>query len=131
MITARDSRPERDSGLEVHPRMAELIQMTLDPFFQTIVDVLVPGTVFGRAGLLGDDAFVVRPHTAGATAKAAWEAMLLADCLQEVAADLKSALSRFQSAQLRYGNELHQYGVALGIRWAEETKRDTSGASQD
>jgi 2-polyprenyl-6-methoxyphenol hydroxylase-like FAD-dependent oxidoreductase len=116
---------------EVHPRMAELIEMTPNPFIQTIVDVVVPQTVFGRTCLLGDAAFVVRPHTAGATAKAAREAMLLADCLQESAGDLNSALSRFQSAQLRYGNELHQYGVALGSRWAAEAKRDKSGADRD
>jgi 2-polyprenyl-6-methoxyphenol hydroxylase-like FAD-dependent oxidoreductase len=116
---------------EVHPRMAELIEMTPNPFIQTIVDAVVPQTVFGRTCLLGDAAFVVRPHTAGATAKAAREAMLLADCLQESAGDLNSALSRFQSAQLRYGNELHQYGVALGSRWAAEAKRDKSGADRD
>jgi 2-polyprenyl-6-methoxyphenol hydroxylase-like FAD-dependent oxidoreductase len=110
---------------EVHPRMAELIEMTPYPFIQTIVDVVVPQTVFGRTCLLGDAAFVVRPHTAGATAKAAREAMLLADCLRESAGDLNWALSRYQSEQLRYGNELHQYGVALGSRWAEGAKRDT------
>ena len=47
---------------------------TPDPFVQTIVDVVVPRTVFGRVCLLGDAAFVVRPHTAGATAKAARDA---------------------------------------------------------
>jgi 2-polyprenyl-6-methoxyphenol hydroxylase-like FAD-dependent oxidoreductase len=116
---------------EIHPRMAELIEMTPAPFIQTIVDVVVPRTVFGRACPLGDAAFVVRPHTAGATAKAAWEGMLLADFLQEAAGDLNSALSRFQSAQLRHGNELHQYGVALGSRWAREAKLDKSGARRD
>jgi 2-polyprenyl-6-methoxyphenol hydroxylase-like FAD-dependent oxidoreductase len=116
---------------EVHPHMAELIEMTRAPFIQTIVDVVVPRTVFGRACLLGDAAFVVRPHTAGATAKVAREAMLLADRLQESAGDLNLALSRFQSAQLRYGNELYQYGVALGSRWAAEAKRDRSGADRD
>ena len=100
------------------------------PLIQTIVDVVVPRTVFGRTCLLGDAAFVVRPHTAGATAKVAREAMLLADFLQEAAGDLNSALSRFQSAQLRYGNELHQYGVALGSRWAAEARRDKSGAGR-
>ena len=103
---------------EVHPRMAELIEATEQPFIQKIVDVVVPRTVFGRVCLLGDAAFVVRPHTAGATAKAATDATLLADILQEAKGDIKEALSSFQSAQLRYGHELHQYGVALGSRWA-------------
>lgn len=103
---------------EVHPRMAELIEATPDPFIQKIVDVVVPRTVFGRTCLLGDAAFVVRPHTAGATAKAAREAMLLADLLQQAGGDVKQALPAFQTEQLRYGHELHQYGVALGNRWA-------------
>ena len=51
-----------------------------------------------------------------ATAKAATDATLLADILQEAKGDIKEALSSFQSVQLRYGHELHQYGVALGNR---------------
>ncbi len=112
---------------EVHLRMAELIEATPDPFIQTIVDVTVPQTVFGRVCLLGDAAFVVRPHTAGATAKAARDAMLLIACLQEHPNNMTQALTVFQSAQLRYGNELHQYGVALGSRWAQRTRK-TAGS---
>ena len=104
---------------EVHPRMAELIEATEQPFIQKIVDIVVPRTVFGRICLLGDAAFVVRPHTAGATAKAATDATLLADILDMAKGDFKEALTSFQSAQLRYGRELHQYGVALGNRWAK------------
>jgi 2-polyprenyl-6-methoxyphenol hydroxylase-like FAD-dependent oxidoreductase len=103
---------------EVHPRMAALIEATEQPFIQKIVDVVVPRTVFGRVCLLGDAAFVVRPHTAGATAKAATDATLLAEALREGTGDIKKALLSFQSAQLRYGHELHQYGVALGKHWA-------------
>jgi 2-polyprenyl-6-methoxyphenol hydroxylase-like FAD-dependent oxidoreductase len=106
------------SRREVHPRMAELIEVTGQPFIQKIVDIVVPRTVFGRVCLLGDAAFVVRPHTAGSTAKAATDATLLADALLEGKGDIKEALLSFQSAQLRYGYELHQYGVALGNRWA-------------
>lgn len=103
---------------EVHPRMAELIEATAEPFIQTIVDVVVPRTVFGRACLLGDAAFVVRPHTAGATAKAARDSIQLASALLHTPGDVDAALRMFQNMQLRYGNEMHQYGVALGARWA-------------
>jgi len=41
---------------EVHPKLAELVAATPDPFVQTIVDVVVPRTVFGRVCLLGDGA---------------------------------------------------------------------------
>ena len=62
----------------MHPRLAELVAATPEPFLQTIVDIGVSRTVFGRACLLGDAAFVVRPHTAAAAAKAAGDAMSLA-----------------------------------------------------
>lgn len=47
--------------------MAGLIEATEQPLIQKTVDVVVPRTVFGRVCPLGDAAFVVRPHTAGAT----------------------------------------------------------------
>lgn len=108
---------------EVHPRMAELIEATAQPFIQKIVDVVVPRTVFGRVCLLGDAAFVVRPHTAGATAKAATDATLLASSLIGATGDLDDGLRSFQAAQIEYGGQMHRYGVALGNRWA--MTRDT------
>jgi 2-polyprenyl-6-methoxyphenol hydroxylase-like FAD-dependent oxidoreductase len=102
---------------EVHPRLAELVAATPDPFIQTIVDVTVPQTVFGRVILLGDAAFVVRPHTAAATAKAAHDAMALATSLR-AAQDLDTGLQRAQALQIELGRRLTQYGVALGDRGA-------------
>jgi 2-polyprenyl-6-methoxyphenol hydroxylase-like FAD-dependent oxidoreductase len=111
--------------------MAELIEATPDPFVQTIIDVVVPRTVFGRICLLGDAAFVVRPHTAGATAKAARDAMSLADCLRKSPDDVSAALAAFQSAQLRYGEDLYRYGVALGSGWVKHAERyDRAGSSR-
>lgn len=49
---------------EVHPIMADLAAATPDHFIQTIMDVTIPQTLFGRVMLLGDAAFVMRPHTA-------------------------------------------------------------------
>jgi 2-polyprenyl-6-methoxyphenol hydroxylase-like FAD-dependent oxidoreductase len=116
---------------EVHPRMAELIEATPNPFVQTIVDVVVPRTVFGRTCLRGDAAFVVRPHTAGATAKAAGDAMSLADYLRKSPDDVSAALAGFESAQLQYGDELSRYGVALGTGWVKRAERyDRAGSSR-
>lgn len=103
---------------EVHARMAELVEATAQPYIQSIYDVVVPRTVFGRVCLLGDAAFVVRPHTAGATAKAAADATLLADMLLAETGTIDEALRAFQLAQIRYGEEVYRYGVALGNRWA-------------
>lgn len=103
---------------EIHPRMAELVTSTPDPFIQTIVDLVVPRTVFGRACLLGDAAFVVRPHTAGATGKAASDSMFLAEALVQAQGGVPQALQAFESAQIHYGIQMHRYGVALGNQWA-------------
>jgi 2-polyprenyl-6-methoxyphenol hydroxylase-like FAD-dependent oxidoreductase len=103
---------------EVHPRLAELVSVTQEPFVQAIIDVAVPRTVFGRLCLLGDAAFVVRPHTAGSTAKAAFDATNLAKALERSPAALDVGLSRFEKTQLKYGNELSEYGMELGRRFA-------------
>src|ERR1700730_16788732 len=96
---------------------------TPDPFVQTIVDVVVPRTVFGRVCLLGDAAFVVRPHTAGATAKAARDATVLATALKRARQNVDAGLRSFEDTQLEYGRDLVGYGVALGQRWASKHAR--------
>src|SRR5271169_3019126 len=103
---------------EVHPIFTELVAATPNAFVQTIVDVVVPQTVFGRLILLGDAAFVVRPHTAGATAKAAHDAWVLGRSLAPASQNVDAGLQAAESLQLDYGNELTRYGIALGDRWA-------------
>jgi 2-polyprenyl-6-methoxyphenol hydroxylase-like FAD-dependent oxidoreductase len=105
---------------EVHPRLADLVAATPEPFLQTIVDVVVPRTVFGRVCLLGDAAFVVRPHTAGAAAKAARDATVLATALKRARQNIDAGLHGFEQMQLEYGRGLVSYGVALGQRWTSK-----------
>jgi 2-polyprenyl-6-methoxyphenol hydroxylase-like FAD-dependent oxidoreductase len=103
---------------EVHPMMAALVAATPQPFLQTIVDVVPTRTIFGRVCLLGDAAFVVRPHTAGATAKAARDATTLARALKRAGRNVDAGLSGFEEMQIEFGRGLVDYGVALGRRWA-------------
>jgi 2-polyprenyl-6-methoxyphenol hydroxylase-like FAD-dependent oxidoreductase len=103
---------------EVHPIFAELVAATPDAFVQTIVDVIVPQTVFGRVMLLGDAAFVVRPHTAGATAKAAHDAWVLGRSLARARQNVDAGLVAAERLQLDYGNDLTRYGIAFGDKWA-------------
>jgi len=109
--------------LELHPLFAELVAATPDPFVQTIVDVVVPQTVFGRVMLLGDAAFVVRPHTAGAAAKAAHDASVLARSLGFARSDIDASLKVAERLQISYGKDLTRYGIALGQRWANAPLR--------
>ncbi|WP_066721559.1 FAD binding domain-containing protein [Sphingomonas pituitosa] len=106
------------AAAELHPAFAQLVAATPDPFLQTIVDLGVPQSVFGRTALIGDAAFIVRPHTAGGAAKAARDALAIADQLRRTDIGIDAALAAFQRDQLAYGRDLLAYGIALGRRWA-------------
>jgi 2-polyprenyl-6-methoxyphenol hydroxylase-like FAD-dependent oxidoreductase len=108
----------QEASSELHPLFARLVEATPDPFLQTIVDLGVPRSVVGRTVLIGDAAFVVRPHTAGGAAKAARDALAIAQVLGDARSDVDSALATFEQEQLGYGRELMDYGIQLGQRWA-------------
>src|SRR5262249_52024309 len=95
---------------ELHPRFAELVRATAEPFVQVIVDVTVPRMAVGRTCLAGDAAFVARPHAAAATAKAAADALALADALGARPGDTDTAL--------REGSISGSSGDASWWRWA-------------
>jgi len=59
--------------------------------------------------LLGDAAFVARPHTAAGTAKAAGDAVTLAEAL-DGATGTDDALSSWSADRTRYGGRLVERG---------------------
>ncbi len=98
------------------PTFQDLISATKEPFVQAILDLQVPRMVFGRAILIGDAAFVPRPHTAGSTAKAAANALALARALHPVGSDIDEALADWQGWQLREGMGMTEWGMTIGDR---------------
>jgi 2-polyprenyl-6-methoxyphenol hydroxylase-like FAD-dependent oxidoreductase len=96
------------------PQFRQLVAATKEPFFQTIIDLSVPQMAFGRVALVGDAAFVPRPHTAASTSKAAGNALALIEALVHVDHDVEAALKIWQPQQLEIGNYLRQHGKALG-----------------
>jgi 2-polyprenyl-6-methoxyphenol hydroxylase-like FAD-dependent oxidoreductase len=108
----------RAAARELHPQFAELIAATPEPFVQVILDLAVPRMRFGRVCLVGDAAFIVRPHTAGATAKAADDARALALAAKAWRGNLNDELAHWEANQLSAGRAMAQYGMALGKRFA-------------
>jgi 2-polyprenyl-6-methoxyphenol hydroxylase-like FAD-dependent oxidoreductase len=98
-----------------NPAFRELIRQTDDIFVQAILDFSVPRMVFDRVLLTGDAAFVPRPHTAGSTAKAAANALALAQTL-DGKTDLDAALHAWQQQQLDEGRRMGEWGVRMGNR---------------
>ncbi len=59
------------------PQFAAAVSAERSPFIQAIFDYAAPMMVTKRVALLGDAAFVVRPHTAMGVSKAAGDALAL------------------------------------------------------
>ncbi|MDM8358411.1 FAD binding domain-containing protein [Pandoraea communis] len=105
----------RQSREQLAPQFQQLVAATPDPFLQAILDLQAPRMVSGRAVLLGDAAFVPRPHTAGGTAKAAANAVALATALRDsTSTDIDAALAAWQAGQLSEGIAMTDWGVRLG-----------------
>jgi 2,6-dihydroxypyridine 3-monooxygenase len=85
------------------PAPAEIVIGTPEPFVQVIVDLAVERTASGRACLIGDAAFTVRPHIAAGTAKAAEDAWTLAAALDGVRVDVARALVPWSRQQIALG----------------------------
>ncbi|ANB77600.1 hypothetical protein AYM40_30335 [Paraburkholderia phytofirmans OLGA172] len=96
------------------PTLQKLVFATAEPFVQAIQDLAVNRMVFNRTILLGDSAFVPRPHTAGSTAKAAVNAVTLAHALSGDATPLATALARWEMQQKRLGIGMSELGISLG-----------------
>ena len=96
----------KEAATVLPPAATELVRATAQPFIQPIFDVRVPQMVFGRAVILGDAAFVARPHAAAGTAKAAAEAWALAEALEASDGDIDTALAAWEPERLRVGNAL-------------------------
>ncbi len=96
-------------------RLARVVLAASAPFVQAILDVEVPRMAFGRVCLVGDAAFVVRPHAAAGTAKAGADAWELARAL-EAEPDIESALRAWEPRQLRLGRNLLERTRRIGRR---------------
>lgn len=93
---------------------AELVGLTRQPFVQVIADLAVPEMVNNRVAIMGDAAFIVRPHTASGTAKAFRDATLFADYLYENSVNWQRGLKLWEKKAIEMNKELFDYGLSLG-----------------
>jgi 2-polyprenyl-6-methoxyphenol hydroxylase-like FAD-dependent oxidoreductase len=103
-----------DARALLAPPIADVIESAAQPFFQPIYDLVSPRVVIGRVALLGDAAFVARPHVGAGVTKAALDAMCLADCLREAGDDIASALARYDRERRALGDWLVARGRGMG-----------------
>jgi 2-polyprenyl-6-methoxyphenol hydroxylase-like FAD-dependent oxidoreductase len=128
LLTGRDGRrydlslppgqvaPAAAAGLRAEaaallaPCCTEVVLLTGEPFIQAIYDLQSPRLVFGRVLLIGDAAFVARPHAGLGVTKAGLDALTLARAL--AAPDPAAALPEWERRRLAYGR-----AVVARARW--------------
>ena len=103
----------RDAAERFAPDLAAVIARTAQPLLQAITDLESPRLVLGRVVLLGDAAFVARPHVAAGVSKAALDAACLADALA-AESGVEAALARYERARLDFGRRIVAHGRRLG-----------------
>jgi 2-polyprenyl-6-methoxyphenol hydroxylase-like FAD-dependent oxidoreductase len=112
-------RPEVVAGLKrdarelLAPLLAELVDRS-QPFFQAIFDVESPRIAVQRACLLGDAAFVARPHVGMGVTKAALDALCLYRSIQIHSGDLDAALARYERLRGEFGRRCVARARRLG-----------------
>jgi 2,6-dihydroxypyridine 3-monooxygenase len=96
------------------PPIAEMVTSVAEPFVQAVFDIEVPRMAVGRACLVGDAAFAVRPHAAAGTAKAAEDGWVLAEELVRAGGQVDLALRRWERRQLALGASLLAWTRQIG-----------------
>jgi 2-polyprenyl-6-methoxyphenol hydroxylase-like FAD-dependent oxidoreductase len=107
-----------DARARLAPALAEVFCRAEQPFFQPIFDLTAPRMVFGRALVLGDAAFVARPHVGAGVTKAALDAVCLADSLA-ADVDIGRALARYDAERRGFGDWIvarsRDLGACIGL----------------
>jgi 2-polyprenyl-6-methoxyphenol hydroxylase-like FAD-dependent oxidoreductase len=95
------------------PQFRDIVRLIDEPILQPIYDLESPRLAFGRVAIIGDAAFVARPHVAAGVSKAADDAAALAQAL-DGEEDLEAGLRRFEAERLPQGRKIIERARHLG-----------------
>jgi len=94
------------------PQFREIVRLIDEPMLQPIYDLESPRLALGRVAIVGDAAFVARPHVAAGVSKAADDAAALAEALD--GDDVEAALRRFETQRLPENKKIIERARHLG-----------------
>ena len=103
-----------DSRAELPAPYRELVALTPKPFLQAIYDLDSREIAFGRVVVMGDAAFVARPHTGFGVTKAVGDAVALADALGAADGDIDAGIAAWRAVRLPFGHAMVARGRRLG-----------------
>ena len=112
------------------PQFRVLVRLMDEPILQPIYDLESPRMAFGRVAIVGDAAFVARPHVGAGVSKAADDAAALTAALQ-AHDDVDSALKAYEAARLSENHRIIEWARHLGAYLqATRTKEEQARAGQ-
>ncbi|WP_408254439.1 FAD binding domain-containing protein [Paraburkholderia phytofirmans] len=106
------------------PQFGEVVAKATQPLFQPIFDLEVRQMAFGRIALLGDAAFVARPHCGMGVTKAASDAMALVKALA-AHTGVQDALADYSHERTQVGAAIVQHARHLGAYMQAQLKNET------
>jgi 2-polyprenyl-6-methoxyphenol hydroxylase-like FAD-dependent oxidoreductase len=95
------------------PQLRAIVRLMAEPILQPIYDLESSHMVFGRVAIIGDAAFVARPHVAAGVSKAAGDATALAESLA-AGADVPGALRQFEARRFAVNRRIIERARHLG-----------------
>jgi len=102
-----------DAERLVAPQFRQVVRLIEELILQPIYDLESPRMAFGHVAIVGDAAFVARPHVAAGVSKAADDAAALAEAIQEEE-NVESALRRYQAARFSQNCRIIERARHLG-----------------
>ncbi|MEI8150036.1 MAG: FAD binding domain-containing protein [Hyphomicrobiales bacterium] len=111
-------RPEHIAAMHaaaerlVAPQFSAIARLMEELVLQPIYDLETPRMAFGRVAVIGDAAFVARPHVGAGVAKACDDATALADAV--AAGPVETALLQLEARRLPFGRRIVERARQLG-----------------
>ena len=106
------------------PQFTEVVRKSRQPFFQPIFDLESQRIAFGRVALLGDAAFVARPHCGMGVTKAGADALALIRALAAHPASVAEAVSAYDRKRAAFGRFIVGHARHLGAYMQAQQKSD-------
>jgi 2-polyprenyl-6-methoxyphenol hydroxylase-like FAD-dependent oxidoreductase len=124
------ARIKHDAHALLAPQIAQIVERS-QPFFQAIFDVESPRLALGRVVLLGDAAFVARPHVGMGVTKAALDALCLARSIAGSGGELDAALERYDRLRGEFGRRCVARARRLGSYIEARARPERAWSAQE
>ena len=125
LLSARVKQEMRETASDVlAPQFAEAIAKGKWIFFQPILDLELNRMVLGRVVIVGDAAFITRPHVAMGVPKGTGDVLALAAAINSSGGDFLPALAQFEAQRVRVSHNIVARGRYLGSYMEAQLKSD-------